>query len=554
MPKKGFLKAMQNLNTRDYIMDTLSPAKAFTSNFAELKASKRLSELAQAPFDLSKEGNLSAERIGNYVAEGCGFKLMYATERVDDATISTLTDLATETNAVAKMQLMQAGEIANCLDGHPSEMRAALHTAARDFFEAPTASDKAQSATKLAFAEVEKLRLFMEEIDSHNRYTDMVVIGIGGSELGPKAIYESLLPHKIPGRAAHFLGNIDPDAAAVVLQALDLSRTLVVVISKTGTTLETLTNEEIFRRHFAAIGLDSNKQFISVTSASSPMDDSERYLQVFHMWDWVGGRYSSTAMPGGVLLAFTYGFESFVKFLQGANAMDKNALKSSPKENLPLMAALLGIWNRNFLAYPALAIIPYAQALARFPAHIQQLDMESNGKQIDRMSQPVTYDTGPIIFGEPGTNAQHSFFQLIHQGTTVFPTEFIGFKSPQIKEEYPIKGTTSQQKLLANMFAQALALARGEKNANPNKNFPGNRPSSILIGSELTPYMVGALLSLYEHKVAFQGFIWGINSFDQMGVELGKKLANRIIDIFKDPTQGKSFPAEEALLKQLETL
>lgn len=381
----------------------------------------------------------------------------------------------------------------------------------------------------------------------------MVIIGIGGSELGPKAIYEALLPEKAPDRNVHFLGNIDPDAASIVLKDLNLKSTLVVVVSKTGTTLETRTNEEIFRNSFNNAGLDSNKHFIAVTSAKSPMDDKERYKEVFHMWDWIGGRYSSTGMPGAVPLAFAYGFESFIDFLEGANSIDKNALKSSARENLPLMTALLGIWNRNFLHMPVVAVIPYAQSLGRFPAHIQQLDMESNGKQIDKLGNHISFDTGPIIFGEPGTNAQHSFFQLIHQGTTTFPTEFIAFKSPQTAESHKINGTTSQEKLLANVFAQALALARGEKNENPNKNFPGNRPSSILLGAEITPYAIGALLALYEHKIAFQGFIWNINSFDQMGVELGKKLANRIIDIFKDPKLGADYAVENALIHQLDS-
>ena len=240
--------------------------------------------------------------------------------------------------------------------------------------------------------------------------------------------------------------------------------------------------------------------------------------------------------------------DRFLEFLRGASSMDKVALNPNIKENMPLMAALMGIWNRNFLNFPALAIIPYSRALSRFSAHLQQLDMESNGKSVTKLGKRVDFETGPLIWGEVGTNCQHSFFQFLHQGTDVVPIDFIGFMHPQYGKDWIFEGTTSQQKLLANLFAQMLSLAHGQKDENPNKNFPGNRPSSLLMADKLDPYHLGALLSFYEHKVAFQGFIWGINSFDQEGVQLGKRLSNAILESFKTGgEQGHSLG--KALLK-----
>lgn len=263
-------------------------------------------------------------------------------------------------------------------------------------------------------------------------------------------------------------------------------------------------------------------------------------------------------MVGGVLLSFAYGFDIFWEMLKGANAMDKNALNHDMDKNLPLLAALLGIWNRNFLHYPLLAVIPYSSALARYPSHIQQADMESNGKHIDKLGHYVDFNTGPYIFGEPGTNAQHSFYQLIHQGTDICPLELIGFKLPQRKFDKTIDGTTSQEKLLSNLFAQSIALATGQKNENPNKDFQGNRPNFILLGKQLTPFALGALLAFYEHKVAFQGFIWNINSFDQEGVQLGKVLAVKIIERFaahnNDKFNSDTYPLGDAYIKQLDDL
>lgn len=521
--------------------------------FSHYKAAAQLKELSKKPFDLAAKGNLTPERLKNYCISACGYKLLYGTERVNDETLLALNHLAIEANALQKMEEMQSGEIVNTIEGYPSENRPALHTATRDFFDKPNQAARAVDAAKLAKAEIDKLKNFLQQIDRENRFTDLIMIGIGGSDLGPRAHYLALQHLEKPGRKAHFISNIDPDDVAMNLKGIDLKKALVLVISKTGTTLETVTDEELVRGRFQAAGLNPLEHFISVTMPKSPLDDPKKYRATFYIWDWIGGRYSTTSMVGGVLLGFIFGFDVYWEFLRGANAMDKAALTEDPRQNVPLLAALLGIWNRNFLKHHTLAIIPYSQALVRYAAHIQQLDMESHGKRIDQRGQAIDFDSGPIIWGEVGTSSQHSYFQLLHQGTTVVPIEFIGFKESQRGFDQAMEGSTSQQKLLSNLFAQAIALAVGQSNENPNKVFPGNRPSHILLGKKLTPFALGALLSFFEHKIAFQGFIWGINSFDQEGVQLGKVLANKVISRFAKAA-GEPYPLGDALIQHLDTL
>lgn len=522
--------------------------------FTSLNAYRQLKELATSPIDLTHPTNLSAERVREYCAEACGYKLLYATERVTDEVMHTLMRLAEEANVHEKMKKMQEGEILNFIRGWSSENRAVLHTATRDFFEQPQQALPAKEAAALAHNELEKLRAFCLQIDTADRFSDMIMIGIGGSDLGPYANFLAMEYLKKRGRTLYFINNVDPDNAAAVLQQTNLSKTLVAVVSKSGSTLETAVNAEFVRERFIEAGLKPEKHFISVTGEGSPMSDPTNYLEAFYIWDWIGGRYSSTSMVGGVLLAFACGFDAYYEFLRGANAMDKVALKTDPKENLPLLGALLAIWNRNFLEHPTLAVIPYSYALRRFSAHIQQLSMESNGKHIDKNGEAVDFKTGEIIWGEPGTNAQHSFYQLIHQGTDIVPLEFIGFKEGQLDEDLLVLDTTSQEKLHANLFAQAIALAVGQQSDQPNKIFCGNRPSHILLGEKLTPFALGALLAYFEHKTVFQGFIWDINSFDQEGVQLGKVLANKIIDRIiarKGFKGGEEYPVADAYLDHL---
>ncbi|NGX45313.1 MAG: Glucose-6-phosphate isomerase [Chlamydiae bacterium] len=524
--------------------------------FGELSSVQKLYGLAQEPIDLTKKGVATPKRIDKYLTEAMNVRLFYGMERVDDKVLDALFELASETEAMEKMQAMQAGEVVNKIEGVESENRPALHTAMRDFFEGRVESAAASEATELAYAECEKLKAFLCEVDETERFTNLVQIGIGGSDLGPRAIYMGLKAFQKPGRTVHFISNVDPDDAAEVLHNITLSKTLFVIVSKSGTTLETRTNEEYVKERLKKAGLNPQKHLVAVTGKGSPMDDPDSYLRAFYIWDYVGGRYSATSMVGAVTLSFALGMDRFLDFLRGAQAMDKHARTAPPRENLPLTAALLGIWNRNFLNLPTLAIIPYSQALVRFPAHLQQLDMESNGKHIDKQGTRVDFETGPIIWGEPGTNGQHSFYQLIHQGTTIVPIEFIGFIESQNNEDVVYQGTSCQEKLLSNLFAQSIALAVGEKSENPNKNFEGNRPNSVLLASRLDPYTLGALLAFYEHKVDFQGFIWDINSFDQEGVQLGKVLALKIVDQFATKRSGKpidekSFPLGHAYLKHL---
>lgn len=492
--------------------------------FNQTKAYVALQSLSQNPPDLTKE--LTPERISHFKAQGANCHLFFGTERVSDEILYHLWSLADEMKALEKMEAMQKGEVVNKIDHFPSEERPALHTAMRTLFSPDGQAPKAKEATQKALAELSKLKDFLPRL---HEFTNLVQIGIGGSSLGPEAVYTALKNFSLPGKTVRFLSNIDPDAVFQTFKDLDLAKTVVVVVSKSGSTLETKVNEQAARHYFAKSGLEGKNHFISVTGEKSPMDDPSHYLASFYMWDFVGGRYSVTSMVGLVMLAFTIGFEATWEFLRGADVMDRHALE--PK-NLPLTSALLGIWNRNFLHYPSVAVIPYAEPLARFPAHLQQLDMESNGKGIDKNGSFVSFNTGPIIWGEPGTNGQHSFFQHLHQGTTVVPLEIIGFMKNQASFDLEIEGTTSRQKLLANLFAQSIALAQGHADSNPNKNFPGNRPSRILLAERLDPFTLGLILAYYEHKVAFQGFIWNINSFDQEGVQLGKKLATTFIDQF----------------------
>ncbi|MEM8727677.1 MAG: glucose-6-phosphate isomerase [Chlamydiota bacterium] len=512
------------------------------SNFSQYPAVEKLKKLAEKPYDLSKEGNLTPKRIERLKSKCLNLKLLYGTERVDEKTLEALFDLAKEAAVYEKMQAMQAGVVMNKIEGHESENRRVLHTATRDFFKRQNETEEAKEVAALAYAELEKLKLFLDGIEKEG-FTDMIQVGIGGSELGPKAVYLALEAFKRQGRRVRFISNVDPDDAAHVLRQVDLSKTLVVIVSKSGTTLETLTNEELIRKEFLADGLSSKNHFLAVTAKGSPMDNPEKYRQTFFIWDYVGGRYSATSMVGCLILAFALGMEKLLDFLRGASCMDKVALEEDPDANLPLLSALLGIWNRNFLNLPTTAVIPYSRALSRFPAHLQQCDMESNGKRIDKRGNPVDFHTGPVVWGEAGTNGQHSFYQLIHQGTVAVPVEFIGFANDQYGRDSAFKGTTSQEKLLANLFAQSIGLATGRKSDNPNRFFPGNRPNRVLLAERCDPYTVGAILSYYENKIAFQGFIWDINSFDQEGVRLGKVLANRIIDQFDK--KGKEEPFED---------
>ena len=268
---------------------------------------------------------------------------------------------------------------------------------------------------------------------------------------------------------------------------------------------------------------------VAVTSETSPLAKSDDYLAAFFMDDYIGGRFSSTSAVGGAVLSLAFGPEVFKAFLDGAAAQDKLATNEDLLANPAMLDALIGVYERNILGMGCTAVLPYSQALSRFPAHLQQADMESNGKSVNRYGEPVNYVTGPVLFGEPGTNGQHSFYQLLHQGTDIVPLQFIGFKNNQCGMDVDIQGSTSQQKLCANVVAQIVAFACGKEDEDLNKKFEGGRPSSIIVGDQLTPGAMGALLSHFENTIMYQGFVWNVNSFDQEGVQLGKVLAKKVL-------------------------
>jgi glucose-6-phosphate isomerase len=290
-----------------------------------------------------------------------------------------------------------------------------------------------------------------------------------------------------------------------------------------------LANELFVKDKIKKAGLDPSKHIVAVTSETSPLAHNPAYLDSFYIDDFIGGRYSSTSAVGAVILSLAFGAAVFREFLAGAHEADKAALEPDIRKNAALLDALLGVWERNFLGYPYTAVLPYSQALSRFPAHLQQLDMESNGKRVSRNGEVLNYASGPVVFGEPGTNGQHSFYQLLHQGTDAVPLQFVGFIESQKGDDVQVDGSVSQTKLAANLSAQIVAFAKGKSDPDPNKNCPGGRSSSLIYGRRLTPASLGALLAHFENKIMFQGFVWNLNSFDQEGVQLGKVLAKKVL-------------------------
>ena len=499
------------------------------ASYQELANVKRVN-LAEA-----MSGEQGAERVKNYsVSMTEGLDYNYAAKEVDDTVIDALAKLADEAQLVDKFEALYNGEVINT-----GENRLVLHHLTRGQLGDKVVAD---GVDKRAFyvEQQEKIADFANKVHAGEivngageKFTTVVQIGIGGSDLGPRAMYLALenwaKKNGLFKMEAKFISNVDPDDAAAVLNSIDVAHSIFVLVSKSGTTLETLTNESFVKDALKNAGLDASKHMIAVTSETSPLAKSDDYLAAFFMDDYIGGRYSSTSAVGGAVLSLAFGPEVFAQFLEGAAAADKSATNKDVRKNAALLDAMIGVYERNILGYPATAVLPYSQALSRFPAHLQQLDMESNGKSVNRFGEPVDYVTGPVIFGEPGTNGQHSFYQLLHQGTDIVPLQFIGFKKSQIGTDVVIQDSTSQQKLCANVAAQIVAFACGKSDENRNKNFEGGRPSSIIIGEKLDPKTLGALLAHYENKVMFQGFVWNLNSFDQEGVQLGKVLAKRVL-------------------------
>lgn len=513
--------------------------------FSKYPATEKLTKLAQHAPDLTKPNAIDGKRAHEMVISALSWKMLYATERVNHEIQKALCELATQAKVHEKMERMQSMEIMNFINHFESEKRKVGHTAIRNPNLDAEMSPDVKNACQAYQTELKKLSHFLSNA---KRYKTMVVIGIGGSFLGTKAVFQALKTFSNKDRELFFASNIDPDKLGEILEAIDLKTTLVAVVSKSGGTLEIEAQMELMKKHFERAKLDVKEHFVMVTGKGSPMDIPSSYFEIFYMWDFIGGRYSVSSMVGALPIAFMCGMDVWTEFLNGMHDMDEHALnEKDPLKNLPLWGALLGIWNRNFLSCDTYAIIPYAQALDQYSLHLQQLFMESNGKKVlQEDGSFIDWDTCPVIWGTVGTEGQHSYYQAIHQGTKVIPLEFIGFKNSQLDYDEVIDGTTNQEKLLANMFAQALALAQGQHNANHNKYFEGNRPSHCLIADHLDPYSLGNLLAYHEHYVAYQGWIWGVNSFDQEGVQLGKVLANNIIELYKQQRKhGYISPSKE---------
>ena len=488
------------------------------------------------------------QRFENFSRQTNELLLDFSKQRLDDEVLDALVTLAEDTEVPSWRERLFAGEKINV-----SEERAVLHPALRHLEETPfpSAAHDVMPAVREVRAQmaviVEKLRSGSWKGYSGETIRHVVNIGIGGSDLGPKMATRALSAFAHPGLHVHYVSNLDGAHLAPLLETLDPRSTLFIIASKTFTTQETMINAASARNWMLAhTGTEASlaKHFVAVSA--HPERAAEFGIppaQVLPMWDWVGGRYSLWSAVG-LPLAISIGMSGFERLLAGAQAMDQHFCQAPLKDNLPVLLALLGIWNTNFLGAHTSAIVPYNESLRHLPGYLQQLEMESNGKTVNRDGQPLTCPANPIVWGEIGANGQHAFFQLLHQGGWLVPCDFIA----TALSDYPLPG--HQAPLLANCFAQSAALAFGKTEDEarteldtaklsamqrdallPHKVFAGNQPSTTLLLPRLDPYHLGLLLALYEHKVFVQGVIWGINSFDQWGVELGKQLASRVLPV-----------------------
>jgi glucose-6-phosphate isomerase len=486
-------------------------------------------------------------RCQSMIKEVDGVVVDFSRQRATAATVQELLALAREAKLPEKVEAMWNGQHINS-----TEDRAVLHVALR----APRGAEifcDGKNVVPEVWATLDKIKAFSERVRSGQwvgatgkRLTDVVAIGIGGSFLGPLFVHTALETEPeagklAKGRSLRFLSNIDPVDATIALKGLDQETTLVVVVSKTFTTAETMLNARTCRTWITSkLGTEAvSKHMIAVsTNLKLVKEFGIDPENAFAFWDWVGGRYSVTSAVGVLPLALQYGFEKVEQFLQGTHSMDQHFRNAPLEENLPVLLGLLSVWNVTFLGCPARAILPYSQALQKLAPHIQQVSMESNGKGVAIDGTRLPYQAGEIEFGEPGTNGQHSFYQLIHQGR-VIPCDFIGSVKSQKSVYMKGEKVSNHDELMSNFFAQADALAYGKTKEDleaegvkeslvPHKVFTGNRPSLSILLPALDAYTVGQLLSLYENRIAVQGFVWGINSFDQWGVELGKSLASRV--------------------------
>jgi glucose-6-phosphate isomerase len=473
--------------------------------------------------------------------------------RWDEKTRRLLTELAEQCDLPARRDAMLAGEPINTTEG-----RAVLHTALRAPRGVAPFADEVHDVLERMLAYAERIRA-----EAGTGFTDIVNIGIGGSDLGPRMAALALQPFCHPGLNLHFVANVDGHDITPVLKGLKPERTLFVIASKTFTTQETMANAAVAREWFVANGgQDVARHFVGVTTNLKAAADFG-ITETFGFWDWVGGRYSLWSAIG-LPLAIAIGADHFRALLAGAHAMDRHFAEAPLAQNLPVQLGLLDVWYRNFHGFGQRSIAPYHQGLARLPAYLQQLEMESNGKGVDMQGRLLPYGTSPVVWGEPGTNGQHAYFQMLHQGTDVVPVEFIAVRQPSHGHG------DLHTKLLANCLAQSQALMLGKTaaqaqtehapTASPtldrdvlaqHRSFPGNRPSSTLLLAALHPRSLGALIALYEHRVFTSGAIWGINSFDQWGVELGKALCNQLLPRFDTGDTAGLDSSTAGLLAQL---
>lgn len=495
-------------------------------------------------FDIKEAFKNNPERAKEFHIRWNDFFVDFSKNKINENTINLLQKLAKETELSKGIEAYFGGEKIN-----KTEKREVLHTALRDF-----SGEKILVNGKNVMPEVikakNKIKAFSNAIIkgtkkgyTNKKFTDVVNIGIGGSDLGPAMVVESLMYYK-NNLNVHFVSNVDGDHVQEILKKINPETTLFVIVSKTFTTQETLTNAETIRNWFlkSATQLDVAQHFVAVSTNSKKVTEFGIAAEnIFPMWDWVGGRFSLWSAVG-LSISLAVGFSNFEKLLKGAYEMDMHFKNTALEENIPVTLALLSIWYNNFLNAETEVLIPYSQYLQKLAPYLQQGIMESNGKSIDRNGKPVNYQTGTVIWGEPGTNSQHAFFQLIHQGTKLIPADFIGFKKS-------LHGNQDHHnKLMSNFFAQTEALLQGKTEAEvieefkakgiaeeeykalvPFKVFNGNKPTTTLLIDQLTPETLGSLIALYEHKIFVQGYIWNIFSYDQWGVELGKQLASSIL-------------------------
>lgn len=466
-----------------------------------------------------------------------GVLLDYSKNRITEETMALLVRLAEEADVAGWRERMFAGEKIN-----HTENRAVLHVALRNRSNAPVIVDGEDAMPKVN-AVIERMGAFAEKVRNGEwrgytgeRITDVVNIGIGGSDLGPQMVCQALKPYRHPRLKVHFISNIDGAHVKETLESLNPETTLFIVSSKTFTTQETMTNAHTAREWFLAqaqAGKHVAKHFVAVsTNREAVIAFGIDPANMFEFWEWVGGRYSLWSAIG-LSIVLAVGAERFVELLEGAHEMDKHFRTAPLDRNLPVILALLGVWYNNFFGAESHVILPYDHYLRSLPAYLEQADMESNGKSVDRDGNPVDYATGQIIWGATGINGQHAFYQLLHQGTRLIPADFIVSLAPHVpdmQEHHDI--------LIANFLAQTEALMRGRTleetrvqtgQASPYKVFDGNHPSNAIVLDTLTPHTLGMLIALYEHKIFVQGVIWNLDSYDQWGVELGKQLASRIL-------------------------